>query len=493
MKPIGTITMYFPFLDADSRNLLQSIMDDATNYYDFVRRLNEVVLSEVVPDLALYFAIHHAALLLDMEKIEAVGRRYGKLPILRPNLFFASVLQGNLDDIPKVHEAADAIISSEPARWLEIEMRFMKFEVDLLEYPKVLYDVANLDQLQRLINSSSKFEFFENILFDCLREKATRDGDSDEALRNVNLAIESAETHDDRVRLAYHIRFLFDFLRSTDLTDARDSLTKAYHLMEELGNQAGMASLLFYVARTDAVRGEYNLAIDRILEVIRIRQSLDLSIAVYAVVLSTYYNAISEPATAMEWARLAEAEAHASPIVKPRGQLNRAWALILMQRYEEALALIDSAREIILSSGVEILLGWLSFITGVYELAQRDTEAATKSLEEAIGIYEQKGTVDNYLIFLQHLAQLDVAIMVSSSGSVLNGLENPWLQFLEDKAIKDNLPGISGKVLLMKAKVALARNDEEKFEELIFKIREMAKEPGMVYLRNEMKEILELP
>ncbi len=485
--------MYFPFLDDDSRDLLQSIMDDATNYYDFVRRLNERVLSEVVSDLALYFAVHHAALLLDMEKIEAVGRRFGKLLILRPNLFYASVLQGNLDDIPKVHEAADAIIATEPARWLEIEMRFMKFEVDLLEYPKVLYDVSNQDQLQRLIKSSPKFEFFENILFDCLREKATRDGDTEEALRNINLAIESSEKHDDRVRLAYHIRFLFDFLHSTDLADARDSLTKAYHLMEELGNTAGMASLLFYVARTDAVRGEYNLAIDRILEVIRIRQSLDLSIAVYAIVLSTYYNVISEPATAMEWARLAEAEAHASPIVKPRGQLNRAWALILMQRFDEALTLIDSAREIILSSGVEILLGWLSFVTGVYELALGDTESASKSLEEAIEIYEQKGTLDNYLIFLQHLAQLDVAIMVSSSGSVLNGIENPWLQFLEDKAVKDNLPGITGKVLLMKAKVALARNDEESFQELVVKIRELSKNHSISYLRKELKMILELP
>ena len=493
MEPIGTITMYFSFLDDESRRIMQTIMDDAANYYDFVMRLKERVITEDVPDLVIYFAIHHSGLLLDMDNIEAIGKRYGKMPILRPNLFYASVHQGKLDDVSKVHESADAVLATEPPRWLEIEMCFMKFEVDLLQYPKTLYDVANLDQLKRLIKSSPKFEFFENILYDCLREKATREGDTEEALRCINLAITSAEKHDDIVRLAYHLRFLFDYLQTTDLVEARNSLMKAYRIMKDIGNKAGMASILFYLARIDAVRGEYNLAIERILEVIRIRQSLDLSTAVYAIVLSTYYNAISEPETAIEWARLAEAEAHASPTVKPRGQLNRAWSLILLKRYDEALDLIDSTRELILKSGVEILLAWLSFVTGVYELVQGDTESASKSLEEALEIYERKGTLDNHLIFLQHLAQLDVAVLVSSSGEVLNGFENPWLQFLEDKAVKDSLPGISAMVLLMKAKVALARNDETELEELVYKIREIGKDPSMAYLRNELKLFLELP
>lgn len=251
-----------------------------------------------------------------------------------------------------------------------------------------------------------------------------------------------------------------------------------------------MASLSFYLARTDAIRGEYNLAIDRILEVINIRQSLDLSIAVYAIVISTYYNAISEPEAALEWAKLAETECYTSPTIKPRGQLNIAWSLILLDRLDEALEIIDSARELILKSGIEILLAWLSFVTGVYELAQDDIESASKSLEEALEIYEMKGTPDNYLIFLQHLAQLDVLAIASSSGQVVNEVANPWLQFLEDKAIKDNLTGITGKVLLLKAKIAISQDSESELQDIIERLNKLGKHPSMAYLEKELKMFL---
>ena len=54
MKPIGTITNYFSFLEEETKDVLSSIMDAATNYYDFVLRLGEKVYNEEVSSEVAY-------------------------------------------------------------------------------------------------------------------------------------------------------------------------------------------------------------------------------------------------------------------------------------------------------------------------------------------------------------------------------------------------------------------------------------------------------
>jgi hypothetical protein len=62
MKPIGTITCYFPFIDEDTKNVLESTMLEASDYYDFVHRLCDLVLNTDSPIMVVYFAIHHSIL-----------------------------------------------------------------------------------------------------------------------------------------------------------------------------------------------------------------------------------------------------------------------------------------------------------------------------------------------------------------------------------------------------------------------------------------------
>ena len=49
MEPIGTITQYFPFIDEETRNVLESTMTEASDYYEFVQRLRDFVLSTDSP------------------------------------------------------------------------------------------------------------------------------------------------------------------------------------------------------------------------------------------------------------------------------------------------------------------------------------------------------------------------------------------------------------------------------------------------------------
>ncbi|MFX1369224.1 MAG: hypothetical protein ACFFAY_11535 [Promethearchaeota archaeon] len=490
MEPIGTITMYFPFLEGETTEILQDIMNNAYNYYDFVQRLNERVLSNGCPDSVIYFAIHHSALLLDIDSIDSIAKKYGKIPILRPNLFYASVHQGNSDDTVKVHESADAILSSNPPIWLAADMRCLKFEVDMLNYPQTLYDTENLDALMKIIQDTPGLKFYETTVYDCLREKAVKDGDTEEVIRCVERAIESAEEFDDVVRLAYHLRTKFAFLQYTDRVEARKLLIRARDIMESLGHKAGVASMLYFLSKLEAIRGEYNSAIDRNLEVISIREAMELPKGPYSLMLSTLHNVIRNPESGLEWARMAEVDFEHDPAVKPRAILNQAWALILMGKNTEALILIDSVRETIMKSGLEILLGWLSFVSGVYEMSSGDYESAARSIEDAIEVYEKKGSMDNLLIFHHHLAKIDVMLADISSNESSDGLALPWLALLEEKAVSEDLPGILGQVHLLKAELALALNDDDGLRLSIDKIRSLGKESSMEFLNDELDLLL---
>ena len=91
MDPIGTITTYFPLIDEEIKNILERIMLEASDYYDFVHRLGEMVLSNDSSIKLVYFAIHHAILALEYPLIDKIREKYEGHLILGPNLFKTSL------------------------------------------------------------------------------------------------------------------------------------------------------------------------------------------------------------------------------------------------------------------------------------------------------------------------------------------------------------------------------------------------------------------
>ena len=44
MKPMGTITKYYPFIDDESKSILNSLMEESSSYYEFVQHLDDLIL-----------------------------------------------------------------------------------------------------------------------------------------------------------------------------------------------------------------------------------------------------------------------------------------------------------------------------------------------------------------------------------------------------------------------------------------------------------------
>jgi len=142
MDPIGTITCYFPFIDEDTKNVLETVMSEASDFYDFVHRLGDVVLKSDSTVMVVYFAIHFSMIGMEYKLVDMIREKYGHHTVLGPNLFFSSAYQGTYEDVKKAHELADAVLATEPDDWLALEMHLIKFEVDMRNYPKTMYKPA---------------------------------------------------------------------------------------------------------------------------------------------------------------------------------------------------------------------------------------------------------------------------------------------------------------------------------------------------------------
>ena len=483
MDPIGTITTYFPFINEETKDVLETIMIEASDYYDFVQKLGELVLKTDSPIMVVYFAIHHAILASDYPLIDLIREKYGEHQILGPNLFMSSAFQGSVADIEKVHEMADAILATEPEDWIALEMHFMKFEADMRNYPTTMYDTSNMERIRELIDSNPDFGFYDTILFDYLAIRAHHDGDNEGLLNCLNTGIQIAEKFDDRLRVAHLLIRKARFFKGEE---GRELLEQAYEIVDsDLGIPENFADIIYWLSVLDVIRGDFDKAISRLLQSVSIRESVSLNTGNASLLLSVLYNIVDEPESALEWGLMAEDQFKSRPYMINRSVLTQIWSLIRLRKLPEAHILLDTTRESVLKSGDEMQLAWLHFVTGVLEIDRGDFSLASSSIEQAVRIYEnfQWGILYE-TIFLYHLAKTEV-YSVDAADTVC-----PSLAILEDKALSEYRPGIHGLVLLLKAELAIMKNDEAQLREIIQQLRKLIETDNLHFLESQYESLL---
>jgi len=486
MDPIGTITSYFPYIDEDTKNVLEKIMLEATDYYDFVHRLVDLILNEESPIMVVYLAIHHSILASDYKLIDMIREKYGDIQILGPNLFISSAFQGSVEDVKKVHELADIILASEPEDWIALEMNFMKFEADMRNYPKTMYKTETIDNIRKLIDSNPDFEHYDIVLNDYMAMRAHTDGDTEERIRCYNRGLEIAEKFNDKLRKTSILIKKAYLIKDRDRQESRSLLEEAYQICDEvLGIPVYFSEVISILGVLDSIRGEYNSAIRRFLQAVSIRERAGLNTGNASANLSIMHNVISEPESGLEWAQMAEDQYKSRPYLINRAILYQVWSLILLKRTTEAQVLIDTSRESILKSGDQSQLAWLHFVTGVLEFEQGEFSLALSSVEQALRIYESQGWGYHFqLIFLYHLALIEI------NSINLEKDVSPSLAILEEKALTEDLPGYIGQVLLLKAEIAIHRKDEADLRDIVQKLNPLTEKENLQYLKPSYEILL---
>ena len=126
MKPMGTITKYYPFIDEESKFILTSLMEESSNYNDFVQKMcKSVVENDVLLELVFIAAIQ-AWWTRSEESVKMIQEKYKNEPCIRP---WSLTITSSMSDQMRYHDAIVTAIEkglkTTLADWMKIELHFL--------------------------------------------------------------------------------------------------------------------------------------------------------------------------------------------------------------------------------------------------------------------------------------------------------------------------------------------------------------------------------
>ena len=446
MKPMGTITKYYPFIDDDTKSILDTLMDEASNYYDFVGLLCKTVLENEVPINLGYLAAVNAWWCRTEKNMNLIREKYGEVPCIRPWTHLhatASSDQAKYHDavVQAIEEAMDTSLED----WMETEIHLLHAFYHWPSHGDMPNLLEPIEKAENLIRSNPRLTCFDSLLCAFKAMAKRREGDSKGAIPVYQRGQQIAETHGDSLYKYMNQMGMANTLRHFNIQESLALFEELYDLAQNLEVPYLMAEVLNDSSMTFERAGEYDLAISCHIEGIKIFGGGDAP----SLLLSRIYSTLGDGWRALEWAE--EAFKWAENLEIPTLYLQKAWALALLNKLEEAEHNLDIAHPLIMKVGNEGALSEYYRISGVIEFKRGNLLDALDFLEQALEISEQshRGGVQN-IVFLD-LVRVELAIESHSKDSTKGATLGKWLSKLEEYAIEYDYPGIRMYAALLKS------------------------------------------
>ncbi|MFX1368478.1 MAG: tetratricopeptide repeat protein [Promethearchaeota archaeon] len=500
MKPLGTITNCFPFLEDEISSELESLMGEALNYADFLDRVVKHILENESPPMMVFYAISQLHEKEWSKYLESVLERYQNHRLLQPFIMMDKL---SLDEATTtdVLESANLVLRTASNLWIQFEMHYLRFLCASTYSLGSALEEEALDRLQSLIDSEPKMEFLQPRV---VIEKASRlllAGKVSDAIRLNELGIAQAQSFDDIYLLSYAYARQAYCLRHFDSAKALEMLDRVKEIWNTLGFDAeehwGYCNIRHSVHNP---RGEFDLSLQYLQRAIKIREAHRTHTSLRALPLNmTYvYAELEDGENALEWAKMAMA----NPQFMSGEPGNMALALIRLARAFALLGDIEQAEKYLEKSETESLKVGIDrniaenyIVTGHIERAKGELESAMFHFERGLEIAEQVNHQNRINSCLIGLVKTEIDLLEVDETSALLNTSGPWMRLLQSEVERKELPGIRGVLLLLKAELRLKQGRMEEAGSLLEDIRSLAENPGLGYLgrkAEKLQSIIEL-
>lgn len=490
MEPTGTVTKYYPLVDKETRNALDSLMHNSENFYDFLVRLGEKVCSEDVPLSLAFLATVWSRLARVVETEDRLVERYKDTGVIRPwTLPRMSPLEGTRLQT-KMIKALDDAIASEPEDWvlMHLHLRSITAQAATPEGMEA-YEAA-----KKLLEETPRLECFKtDILLADARIK-DYEGDTRGALELYQDVLERARMQDDQWLI---VTLLLDIGKKIALTDFQrgmELVNEAYRISRKLAIPVLMRKTLDSMSSISHKLGEYDLALRSMFDAVEEKTSPRYTDSHFPLDVSMVYSDLGDGKEALNWALMFDDPEgkHGHPSLSVHGcpDITMARALLLLKRTGEASKHIDSLKEIAFKSGWEPWLAGYYLVSGQHEIATGDIANGMQLVQSALEIYERldmQTSINRALIALTNAEILAYKINDSISDPRDSG---PWMIRLEKEATEKRLTGILMQHALLKADFRMKLNQIDAARETLESALEISNQPTVKSLREQILDQL---
>ncbi len=482
--------MYFPFVSAETREILKSVMEAAHNYNDFVVRLVEWVCKEVSSEDLVLLAAIHSRNLSDSRIYDLLREKHYHTLLVRP---FLLTTDAQIEEQPQNYESAkvaiELVLETQPQDWVRFCMHRLGVGIGEQTTGDDFYGKHALDKMEHLLENNKTLSCFQQFV---TRVKAWdyHSRDYEEATRITEQAYKQAMDVDDKVTAAEALTGIAHYMRNYDRQMALKYLAKAEGIIYDLDVHRLKDYSIGVRGSIHNARGEYNAVIDGIKEKIRLAEKIGaLSMGFKPRNMAFLLNEIGENEEAFEWAKMAIDTVKGYPFLDFVPFFDAARALIGLGRLKEANQYIAEAKKGVLKTGMDLFLMVQYYIEGLLELEEGLPVEAMQSFERSLRICERIGRRNRMNSILIALVECEIVQFIPNQDNRLNVYSGPWMERLERDVEEEDIPGIEGRLLLLKAKLRLKQGRKNDAEMLFSEIRRLAENPHVRYLADRVAEL----
>ncbi|MFX1481835.1 MAG: tetratricopeptide repeat protein [Promethearchaeota archaeon] len=454
MKPFGTITMYYPFIDKDIVTQIDEIMKISDNYYDFVLKISERACKEENPTHLTYFAAIHAWKLSATVAKLWLLQNFGDHLIIKS--FATPLYQMGVNTILDCIEEA---IKETEETWLRIELLCLKEWYARYHIGGLELAIEPMERAESIIENHSEFECLGSLVHAVRSDWSFSLAEYDRAYESHNKGMEIAQKYSDQFH-RYHLLWIYSsWLKSLEPRKALVIQEDAYKLAKKFGSPQKIAEAMVDMGRISEFLGEYDLAIELYKSGFDTYGSPGMEI--YRELLDTpsfglarVYCELEDGNRALEWIETAIRIVDSALVETPYVYAIRAEALILLKQYQDAAHQLEIGQKIALKSGDVGHMSFFELAIGNLERIQGNPLAAILTLEPGYDHLSQYPAAIYINRFLIALVRAEVeANLKFESGDI----SEKWMMKLEDHAREKDLPGILMLHALLKSDYLIAR------------------------------------
>ncbi|MFW9954091.1 MAG: hypothetical protein ACFFD3_06030 [Candidatus Thorarchaeota archaeon] len=488
MKPLGTITACFPHVDEETRNILQSIMDEAKDLDDFAEILCNRACVESFTPLAIYFAYFFSFNQSKFNLIDKLqeARKYSVLA--KPLLLSVQTIRGLHVEWREFRKAIAEAIEASQGDWItcHIYMGWKRFVEGL--YPESSTDSRALGILESKIEIDHDLSFFLSYLYSIRANRLSGERSVNEAIKMFNQAIIQAKEHDNILDYTSLLAQKANLVKRINIDEALSILEVHREVCERFGFIAGVADNDLNLGHIAMAKGEFNLGVHYQDRYLQVHSSLRFPSGYPSTLIAQLYNMMGDGAKALELITGTRQEIDRGNILFTL--IHEAWALVNLDRIDEAEKSITKAKELVLKSDDEVRLGLTYFVEGLIEKSRHEFASASYTLENALDIFERYYSQAFVNITLIHLTDIEIESFSYKTTNEKLESSGPWMKKLLDLVAKKDLPGIDAQSKLLRAKFLFKQAQFTQSKKLIKEVLKTSKFPGLQYLENMVKLML---
>ncbi len=488
VKSLGTITMCFPHVHEDTKDILQSAMDKAKDYGDFAEILCNRVCTEVVDPLTTYFAYYFAynqGYFKLFDRLQVAGKHS---VLAQPLLLNVNADRGMSVAWNECQKSIAVALEVAESDWIACHIYLAWRVMAERMYTESYTDSGVMRVLESKIDDDNDFSFFISYLYGIKGDRHRKERDFEEAMKMYDQAIIHAKKHDDLLSYAFLLADKANMVKRTNVEEALNLLDLQREVCETIGYAEGLGHNNLQLGHIAMAKGEFNLGIHHQNAYLQTLIHLGKNNYDAARLIAMLYNLMGDGARALELIDCNRYELNAKPI--SFALINEAWAMVNLRRFSDAEIILSQAKELILKSDDEVRLALTYFVEGLIEKSRNDFAAASYTFDRALSIFERYYSHAFINLTLVYLADIEIDTFSYETLNESLDFSGPMMEKLWDHVRKNNLPGIDAQSKLLKAKFLFKQGQVEQSKKLVKEVQNISKSSNMQYLEDMAKLLL---